>query len=342
MNWTLNLAALRMLYRNPHTVVWTLALPVIVLIALGLIGIRPTQQARIGLAGGADRPFAARVVRLLDSSGAVALTRGSASMLRSQLRAGKLDLVAELAADGSVTTYYDSSRGGGERLAETALTAALDRARGVDTPRAAVPIEAQHLGWIDFLAPGVVALAIMNGSLFTVLYGLVHLKRRGVLRRLMATPMRPLSFLGAYAGARLSLALLQAAVIFVVAAVLGERWHGDPLWALPLAALGAAVFVALGYGVAGFVGNVETAAPVANAIGLPMLLVSGALFPREILPAWLAVPAGYLPLSFLADGLRAAAEGAPAGGILLDMAGLAAWLAACAAASVRFFHWRLE
>lgn len=342
MNRTMVIAALKMLYRNPHNVLWTLALPLIVLVALGLIGIRPSEQGRVGLAGAADRPLAVRLLGELSSTAAVTVTSGDASALRDRLRAGHLDLVAVLSADGSVTTYYDAARGTTVRLSETALTAALDRARGVDTPQAAVPIEARHLGWIDFLTPGIVALAIMNGSLFTVLYGLVHLKRRGVLRRLMATPLHPLGFLGAYAGARVSLALVQAAVIFAAGAVLGETWHGNPFYVLVLSALGAAAFVALGYGVAGLVGSVETAAPVANAIGLPMLLLSGALFPRDVLPSWLSVPAGYLPLSFLSDGLRASAEGAATATVLVCILGLAAWLAACAAASVRFFRWQVD
>ena len=342
MNRAMSVAALKMLYRNPHNVIWTLALPLVVLIALGLIGVRPPQQGRIGFAGTADRPFAARVMEQLSSAGAVSITTGEPAALRDRLRAGDLDLVAVLAADGSVTTYYDAAQGQNVRLAETALTAALDRARGVDTPQSSIPIVIRHLGWIDFLTPGIVALAIMNGSLFTVLYGLVHLKRRGVLRRLMATPLRPLTFLGAYAGARVSLAIVQAAVIFAVGAALGETWHGNPLFVIVLAALGAAVFVALGYGVAGAVGSVDTAAPVANAIGLPMLLLSGALFPREVLPAWLAAPAGYLPLSFLSDGLRAAAEGALPSVVLLDILGLVGWLAAFGAASVRFFRWQTD
>lgn len=342
MNRTLSLAALKMLYRNPHNVLWTIALPLIVLVAVGFIGIRPTQQTRIGLAGSADPSFASRVASQLGSTGAVVLTRGNAGSLRSQLEAGQLDLVAAIGPRGSVVTYFDAQKTPAERLAETALTAALDRARGVTTPQQVVAVPARHLGWIDFLAPGVLAFAIMNGSLFTVLYGLVHLKRRGVLRRLMATPMRPLSFLGAYAGARITLAAVQAIAIFAVGVAMGERWHGNPGWILLLAALGAAVFVALGYGVAGFVGKVETAAPVANAIGLPMLLVSGVFFPRSVLPGWLATAAGYLPLSYLADGLRSAAEGAPAASITLDLIGLAVWLAIFAAASVRFFSWRLE
>ena len=52
-------------------------------------------------------------------------------------------------------------------------------------------VAARDLGYIDFLMPGIIGMAIMQLGLFSVSFSFVTMKREGVLRRLLATPLSP-------------------------------------------------------------------------------------------------------------------------------------------------------
>src|SRR5438445_10800074 len=52
------------------------------------------------------------------------------------------------------------------------------------------PVNSRNLTYVDFLVPGVIAMSVMQTGLFSVAFSFVALKQQGILRRLMATPMR--------------------------------------------------------------------------------------------------------------------------------------------------------
>ena len=51
--------------------------------------------------------------------------------------------------------------------------------------------------------------------------------------------------------------------------------------------IGSAIFLAMGFAIAGWAKNEDQAAPVANLISLPMMFLSGVFFPREAMPDFL-------------------------------------------------------
>ena len=84
----------------------------------------------------------------------------------------------------------------------------------------------------------------------------------------------------------------------------------------------------------------DVAAPVANAIALPMMFLSGVFFPRDAMPGPLRAVADFLPLSYLADALRnVAVDGASLWSQWGNVLGLAAWLAVTFLIAVRLFRW---
>ena len=116
--------------------------------------------------------------------------------------------------------------------------------------------------------------------------------------------------------------------------------QGNLFSMLLLALLGGAVFVSMGFAVSGFARTEDVAAPIANAIALPMMFLSGVFFPREAMPEPLRVVADYLPLSFLADALRSVAvDGQSLWSQWDDVLGLVGWLAVTFFISVRLFRW---
>lgn len=107
-----------------------------------------------------------------------------------------------------------------------------------------------------------------------------------------------------------------------------------------LALLGGAVFVSMGFAVSGWAGSEDVAAPVANAIALPMMFLSGVFFPRDAMPETLRAVADFLPLSYLADALRdVAIDGQTLWSQWDDVLGLTVWLAVTFFVAVRLFRW---
>jgi ABC-2 type transport system permease protein len=139
--------------------------------------------------------------------------------------------------------------------------------------------------------------------------------------------------------------VLQAALLFGVGAIVLDVTIGrnDPaawLLLIMLSTLGAGLFISLGLALSGVAKNEDTAAPVANVIAMPMMFLSGVFFPVDSLPPFISSVSQYLPLTFLADGIRSVAvEGGGIADIGRDLTGLLAWCAAAFVLATRAFRW---
>jgi ABC-2 type transport system permease protein len=203
------------------------------------------------------------------------------------------------------------------------------------------PVNSRNLRFIDFLMPGIVAMAIMQMGLFSVAFAFVQLKKQGILRRLLATPVRPASFLLAQVVTRLVVSVLQTLVLVGVAVFFFDvQLAGNILAVLLLAIIGGAVFISMGFAISGWARSEEVAAPIANVIALPMMFLSGVFFSREAMPQVLQRVTDYLPLTYLADALRSVAiDGATLWSQWLNLAGLAVWMVISFAIAVKLFRW---
>jgi ABC-2 type transport system permease protein len=200
----------------------------------------------------------------------------------------------------------------------------------------------RDLGYIDFLVPGMVALTIMQlGHLQRGLRLRAAEAHRGAAAAVCARPTSPTYFLGAQvdqppdhrrgAGAE---CCWGGPVVRPAAGGLASRC----CW--PVAALGSIVFLAMGFGVAGWAKNEDQAAPVANLISLPMTFLSGVFFPREAMPDVLQRITDFLPLTYLADALRQITnDGAGVADISHDLLGLMVWAVIAFLIGAPLFRW---
>lgn len=190
---------------------------------------------------------------------------------------------------------------------------------------------------VDFLAPGVLALAVLSTGMVQTAIGVAFERQYGVLERLGATPLGRGRLLAAKLLAVLVVEAVQVAVLGGTAAALG--W--DPSWSagvgLAAVVLGTAAFGGLGMLLAGRLRGEATLA-VANGLYLLLLLVGGMVVPLSELPGAVEVVAELLPAAALADLLQAAAGGAAGPG--RAWAVLAAWAAAAPVAAAATFRWR--
>jgi ABC-2 type transport system permease protein len=190
---------------------------------------------------------------------------------------------------------------------------------------------------VDFLAPGVLALAVMSTAFTGQAIGTGFERRYGVLKRLGATPLSRSGLITAKTLTVIAVELLQVVLITVVALSLGWRPHGGPLAALLLVLIGTAAFSGFGLLMAGTL-RAEATLAAANLVYVLLLVLGGVLFPLDEFPAGVRTALELLPISALAEGLREVLQhGAalPARELLI----LTAWAVTGLVLASRFFRW---
>ncbi|MFJ9828259.1 ABC transporter permease [Streptomyces sp. NPDC101160] len=189
---------------------------------------------------------------------------------------------------------------------------------------------------VDFLAPGVLALAVMSTAFTGQAIATGFERRYGVLKRLGASPLPRWALMTAKTLAVLVTEALQVVLLTVIALALGWSPHGNPLSVLALLVLGTAAFSGLGLLMAGTL-KAEATLAAANLVFLLLLVGGGVMVPLEKFGAAGDVLA-FLPISALSDGLREVlTHGAamPWGDALI----LAVWAVLGLGAAAKFFRW---
>jgi ABC-2 type transport system permease protein len=181
--------------------------------------------------------------------------------------------------------------------------------------------------YIEFLLPGVVAMAVMQMSVFSVAFVFAQYREKGVLKRILATPIRPYQFVTANIITRLTTSVAQAAILIATGMLVYHIQIAGAYWLLALClVLGALVFLGLGFTISGLSKSVETAPVLANLIVFPMMFLGGVFFPGTSMPAWLQPIADNLPLTFFSHALRAVMnEGATLSQIQGPLIGMLVW-----------------
>ena len=190
---------------------------------------------------------------------------------------------------------------------------------------------------VDFLAPGIIGLAVMSTALVSLGIATGFERHYRVLKRLGSTPLGRPRLLAAKATVVLAVEVVQLAILVPTALLLG--W--DPSWAAGLALI-AIVLVTADFGGLGLLlagtlpGPVNLA--VTNSLYLVLLLLGGMIIPLDELPAALEAVARALPAAALAEVLGGAlTPGASVSGGALAV--LAGWAVVLPLAASRWFRW---
>ncbi|MFH9737710.1 ABC transporter permease [Streptomyces roseolus] len=189
---------------------------------------------------------------------------------------------------------------------------------------------------VDFLAPGVLALAVMSTAFTGQAIATGFERRYGVLKRLGASPLPRWALMTAKTLAVLVTEVLQIALLTAIAFGLGWSPHGNPLAVLLLLVLGTAAFSGLGLLMAGTL-KAEATLAAANLVFLLLLVGGGVIVPLEKFGAAGDVLA-LLPISALSEGLRDVLRDG-VGMPWADAAVLAVWAVLGLGAAARFFRW---
>lgn len=159
--------------------------------------------------------------------------------------------------------------------------------------------------YIDFLAPGIIGMAIIFSAMFAGI-DIIWDRQFGFLKETLVAPAsRTAIVLGRTLGGA-TIAVFQGAVVFIISLLVG--FHPVSLMALPLVLitmfLMATFFTALGTAIATNMTDMQAFPLIMNFIMMPLFFLSGALFPQQGLPEGLSLVIKFNPLSYGVDAIR--------------------------------------
>ncbi len=318
--------------RDRSTLVFTLLLPIMLVIGMGFVFGGPERPLfKVGvLAGHLDRqahPFLreryVEFITLPDESAAL-----------RKVTHQQIDLLVDLHAPQRYWVNTDSPKG---YIVEKLLLAAEPAA-------VRQPVTGAAIRYIDWLFPGILGMNMMFSCLFGVGYVVLRYRKSGFLKRLHATPLSAFEFLSAQVLSRLGLILFVTVILYVgIGAIIGFHNAGNVLLLVLLGVVGALSMIALGLTIAARFSSDELVGGLLNVLTWPMMLLSGIWFSLEGSPRWVQWVAHVFPLTHVLEAARA---------VMLDGAGLPQiapnllYLAATALAFLAFgawsFRWRIE
>ena len=195
-------------------------------------------------------------------------------------------------------------------------------------------------GYIDFQVPALAAIIIATVALMGIPVATATARESGVLRRYRSTPMRPVTLFTADLIVYLGMKVGGMLILVLVASFLFDlRFSGS--WPLVIACF---VFAAVAFSAVGYlIASLSPTARVAQTVGMvaffPMMFLSGAAMPRQIMPAKVVAVSELLPLTHVVTLLQGVWFGEPLSEHLPQLAWLAALLVIGGFVSLRFFRW---
>jgi len=352
IKWKLFVASVKMYSRQKEALIWNILLPLFMIFLFGFVNFGGAGRIVVGIVNEAGQA-GQELIASLKNVPTLQLSEGTKELELRQLQMGERDMVLVIpslyqpATQMVLPVFVNDGKPQETQVGALVLQGVFDEMAFKHNPavqRLVVkpqPVKSRNLTYSDFLIPGVLSMAIMQGGIFGVAFGFVSLKKRGILRRLWVTPMNPNDFILAQVATRLIMLLLQV-VIMVGFGVLFFDLHfmGSFLDMFLVGLLGGGVFLAMGFAIAGISKSEDEVAPLANVISLPMMILGGVFFSRSHLPGFIHVISDFFPLTYLADGMRSIAiDGASLPQVGTQIIGLSVWCLISCYLAVKLFRW---
>ena len=195
-------------------------------------------------------------------------------------------------------------------------------------------------GTVDISVPAYTAMIIATTSLVGLTITMAAYREQGVLRRLRTTPISPLVVLAA----QVIVLFMMTAIGMLLLVVAGRlvyqmRFDGNAISVIVGFILCCISFFALGFVLAGLMPTARAAQVVGMVLLYPMLFLSGAGFPRELLPETILKISKFLPLTYVVTLLRGLWIGDPWSQHLTEVFVLLGMLVLGVIISVKTFRW---
>ncbi|MFH1262748.1 MAG: ABC transporter permease [Pseudomonadota bacterium] len=168
----------------------------------------------------------------------------------------------------------------------------------------------EPMPYLKFMAPGVIAVAVMFWSYFETTYAsFVRMYYQKTFDAILATPLLVEDVIAGEWLWGATKSVLTSAIMLGVLTCFGLVSWPSGIWVLPVAALGGMLFSALGLITTALSPKIDTFNLPIFLLIFPMFLFSGTFFPIDVLPTWAIAAAHTLPLTHVSFLIRGACLG---------------------------------
>ena len=340
----------RLYARDRGAMFWTFLFPLLMLFGFGVIfrSGGPPALTLVRVAPGQETERDRAFLRALEEAHLKVVTLPAKE---AEERWAKGETTAQLESAGNgyrlrLNSYLIAQGQVAALAASQAFLTAQARMNGSPEPER-IPVVVESPGharsdsYAAFLVPGLIGLNLLSMGLFAVGMVTVAYREKGKFRRLAVTPLPKWVFLLAQILQRVTVVILQTALLLVAARLAFHIVNqGSYLLFSVLVVLGTATFLAMGFALSSFASTVETYGAISNLVFFPMMILSGVYFRLDGAPVWMQRAVSILPLSPYLRVLRGVFnDGSTLAGHAVGLTILGAWALLSFFLAVRRFRW---
>lgn len=174
--------------------------------------------------------------------------------------------------------------------------------------------------YIEFLAPGIIAMSIIFTGMFNGIE-IIWDRQFGFLKETLVAPVSRYKIMIGRTLGGATVALIQGLIVLLISFFIGFRITN--LWMIPFSLLFmtliAILFTSLGTAIASKLEDMQGFQLIMSFLIMPIFFLSGALFPLDDLPIALNIITKINPLTYGVDGLRGTLTGLSHLGLFLDL-----------------------
>jgi len=366
-------ANLKMFFRDRVTMFWAIVFPILLMGLLGLaFGRAQGIDVRVGVVNqdavnGTASFWSVQLWSTLDKTHPPfeVANYTDVDAAKAKVESGELDVVVVIppgfgawlqsqippsanATNFTVPVYVGRSEQGTGAIGAQTLQQLLDRFYEAVTGSAhklrideQAPLTQQSFQYIDFLAPGIIAMSVMQNGVFGLSLFIVSAREKRILKRLQATPAGASYILAGRIVPAILVSFVQTGVLLSIA-IFGFGVHitGNPGVLAISIAFGALVFITLGFLISSVSKTVDSAESLTNVITLPMFFLGGVFIPLDRLPQSIQYVGAAMPLTYFSDALRnIMLHGAGFGAVGTDVLVLTGFAVVIFVTAVKLFRW---
>lgn len=297
----------RVFFREPAIIFWAVLFPIIMAWVLGIAFSNKGESVRTVYVTGTSQ-----VSEMLTGEKVFAEDTGNPSRIKFKktseeealkaIRQGVIALYVEASGDSLI--YHFDPMNSDAQLTHLILERGLGKSKASNT--VIEPLHTRGTRYIEFLVPGLIALGIMNSCIWGIGWSLIETRMKKLLRRMVATPMKKSVFLSSYIVTRIVLGGFETLLLLLFARLyFGTEISGSLLAFVIVFLAGIFAFSGIAILVASRTSKTEVANGLVNLVTLPMMILSGIFFNYHNFPDWAVPIIQVLPLTLLADSIRA-------------------------------------
>lgn len=341
--YQLTLSTFRVFFREPAILFWAVFFPIIMAWVLGIAFSEKGESARTVFVVGADIPAELKGERVFGAGtgnpSRIKFQKASEAEAVTAIKKGLIAVYLETHGD-SIVYHFDPVNSDAQ-LTHLILERGLNRVTASGAKTSIEPLETTGTRYIDFLVPGLIALGIMNSCIWGIGWTLIETRMKKLLRRMVATPMKKPIFFSSYVITRVVLGAFETLLLLIFARLyFGTEITGSGIAFVAVFFAGIFAFSGIAVLVASRTSKTEVANGLVNAVTLPMMILSGIFFNYHNFPDWTIPVIQALPLTLLADSIRAVfTEAAGLSDVLRPVAILCATGLATFIIGLKIFRW---